>query len=132
MEDENQRNQATDVLPDSKMSNDEADSMKEYNKDNDSTKDQDTYLIYGSDIRYITEEDINWMDATTLELARNEIYARHGRRFNAESIQQYFDQQTWYFGTISPEDFSDEVFNEYERANIDFIVAYENGNNFGQ
>lgn len=84
------------------------------------------YLIEGGDSRYITEEDICFMDSETLELAKNEFYARHGRKFVTESIQEYFNQQPWYNGTVEPEDFTDEVFNEYERANIDFIVSYEN------
>ena len=42
------------------------------------------------------------------------------------SIREYFERQGWYEGTIEPEDFSPDLFNRYEQANVDFIVAYEN------
>lgn len=84
------------------------------------------YLLPDSDTYYITEADISWMDDTELMLARNEFYARRGRRFVTRSIQNYFDRQAWYVGTIDPDDFTSEMFNRYEQANVDFIVAYEN------
>ncbi|MFR9148557.1 MAG: YARHG domain-containing protein [Hungatella sp.] len=31
-----------------------------------------------------------------LRFAKNEIYARHGRRFHDSELQGYFDQLSWY------------------------------------
>lgn len=83
------------------------------------------YLLPDSDTYYISESDISWMDDTELMLARNEFYARRGRKFATKSIQDYFNRQGWYYGTIDPDDFTSEMFNRYEQANVDFIVAYE-------
>ena len=84
------------------------------------------YLLPDSDTYYISESDISWMDDNELMLARNEFYARRGRKFATKSIQDYFNRQGWYYGTIEPDDFTSEMFNRYEQANVDFIVAYEN------
>ncbi len=83
------------------------------------------FLLPDSDTYYISESDISWMDDTELMLARNEFYARRGRKFATKSIQDYFNRQGWYYGTINPDDFTSEMFNRYEQANVDFIVAYE-------
>ena len=60
-----------------------------------------------------------------LRLGRNEIYARHGRRFLDEEIQSYFDSMPWYEGTIEPEDFKESVLNKYEKRNLQKIKLYE-------
>lgn len=79
------------------------------------------------------EDNVFSIDAAELEgktaaeckIARNEIYARHGRRFNDEQLQGYFDMCSWYEGTIEPENFSDEVLNEVEKSNLQMISEYE-------
>lgn len=83
------------------------------------------YMLANSDSRYVPESELRGMSDYELMIARNEIYARHGRRFVDNTIQMYFDQQSWYHGTVSPENFSDKVFNQYERANINAIVKVE-------
>lgn len=85
----------------------------------------DVYLVPYADSRLLTEEDVRDWSAEQLRLARNEIYARHGRIFTDEQLQQFFESRNWYNGTVSAEDFSDSVLNEYEIANRDFIVQYE-------
>lgn len=63
-----------------------------------------------------------------LELAKNEIYARHGRIFVTQSIADYFNSKSWYQGTVDPDTFDsqqDSVFNEYEIANIQKIEEWE-------
>lgn len=57
------------------------------------------------------------MDVPTISLARNEIYVRHGRLFNDKEIQMYFKSH----GIL--EDFDDEVFNQYEKANLKKIAV---------
>lgn len=85
----------------------------------------DGYLLPGIDSSYITMEDLNGFSAEECRIARNEIYARHGRKFNDEELQAYFDSKDWYHGTIEPDDFKEEMLNEYELANRDTIVEYE-------
>ena len=83
------------------------------------------YILYYSDSRYITENDLHGLSKEELSYARNEIYARHGRRFKDEALQQYFDSKDWYEGTIAPEDFSESMLNDYEIENAGVILEYE-------
>lgn len=57
-----------------------------------------------------------------LQMAINEIYARHGRIFGTESIQQYFEGKSWYQGTTDADHFSDSVFSSVENQNIQFLL----------
>lgn len=94
-------------------------------RERDSQTMNSQYLLPDSDTYYITESDISWMDDNELMMARNEFYARRGRKFATKSIQDYFNRQGWYEGTIEPDAFTSEMFNRYEQANVDFIVTYE-------
>lgn len=85
----------------------------------------DSYIFPDSDSRYLTDDDLAGMDAATLRLARNEIYARHGRKFQTEDLNQYFSQKTWYAGYLSDSEFDDSVFNEYEKENLIYIQQME-------
>ena len=64
-----------------------------------------------------------------MRIARNEIYARHGRLFDSEDLQEYFEAQDWYEGTISPEDFDYTVLNDYERYNVNMMKSIEDEKN---
>lgn len=83
------------------------------------------YLLPGSDETYISMSDLKGFSAEDCRIARNEIYARHGRKFNDEALQSYFNDKGWYQGTINPDDFNENMLNEYEKANRDLIVEYE-------
>lgn len=61
------------------------------------------------------------LSASQLRIAKNEIYARHGRQFADEELQRYFNQCSWYEGMIAPEDFKENVLNETEQFNIRLI-----------
>ncbi|MFR8318860.1 MAG: YARHG domain-containing protein [Catenibacillus sp.] len=95
----------------------------------DPDPDAETEFVFkDSDSRYLTEEDLEGMDAWQLLMARNEIYARHGRLFSNPEIQAYFNEKSWYQGTVAPEVFDAQImdiFNDYELANIEFIRAHE-------
>ena len=71
----------------------------------------------------ITELLLRGLSLHELRLLRNEVYARHGRMFRAEWLQQYFYQQPWY----SPdENFKDESLSGNDKLNVETIVKYEN------
>ena len=72
--------------------------------------------------RALTESDVSGMSYDDLQMAINEIYARHGRKFNDPNIQAYFNSQSWYQGIISPEDFSNSVFSATESQNIQYLL----------
>ena len=94
------------------------------------------YIIPDSSSRYITEEDLTGLSDYEILLARNEIYARHGRMFVNEDLDSYFRSKSWYQPTVSGSDFTEEyaasVFNDFERTNIDTIVKYEQAHNINQ
>jgi hypothetical protein len=55
---------------------------------------------------------------------RNEIYARHGRRFRDPMLQRYFASFAWY----KPNDaFRESDLSETERLNAELISQYEHG-----
>ena len=89
------------------------------------------YFFPESSSRYLTDEEISVYSSDQLELAKNEIYARHGRQFVTEYIADYFNSKSWYKGTIDPGTFDAEqnsIFNEYELANISKIAEWEEQN----
>lgn len=57
-----------------------------------------------------------------LRLLRNEVYARHGRQFQAPWLSQYFFSQPWY---QPDESFKDEELTGADKTNVETIVAYE-------
>lgn len=85
------------------------------------------YILPDSDSRYLTNDDLIGLDQDILRLARNEIYARHGRLFQTEDLNNYFSSKPWYYGYLSEEEFDDSVLNNYEKANLDTIKNAESG-----
>lgn len=83
------------------------------------------YILPDSNSRYLQMSDLAGFTAEECRIARNELFARHGRMFNDADLQAYFNSKSWYHGTISPDAFNDNVFNEYEVANRDLIIKYE-------
>ena len=96
-----------------------------YASDYHSIDNNSEYILPGSDSRYYTMDELAGLTAEECRLARNELFARYGRRFQDDALQAYFDSRSWYHGTIDPEDFDESIFNEYEVANRDLIVQYE-------
>ena len=83
------------------------------------------YILPESASRLLTEADLENLTQEDLRIARNEIYARHGRKFLDEGLQEYFNGKSWYNGTIEPDDFKEDMLSEIERTNEDTIVNYE-------
>ena len=78
-----------------------------------------------SDSRYLTNEDVEDIDAHDVRIGLNEIYARHGRKFNDPELQEYFNTMVWYTPIYTPDEFNaieNSVFNEYEKANVKFLA----------
>ncbi len=86
------------------------------------------YYFPDSNTRLLTDEELSAYSSADLELAKNEIYARHGRMFVTERIAEYFNSKSWYQGTIDPQTFDAQqssIFNETELANIQKILQWE-------
>ena len=75
-----------------------------------------TRLLQVWDVRGLLPEDARRL--------RNEIYARHGRRFQDPKLQRYFASFSWYRPNDS---FRESQLNETERANATLISQYEHG-----
>ena len=85
------------------------------------------YILPNSNMQYLTEADLAGLTDWELILAKNEIFARHGRKFDTKEIRDYFLKTSWYEELYEPEFFDQNVhsfFNEYEWANLRLIRLY--------
>lgn len=82
------------------------------------------HLSYTTTVKY-TIQNLSVLDSYGLKITRNEIYARHGRIFNDQELQEYFQRQNWYVPQIASNDFNDSCLNEVEKYNIQLISTYE-------
>jgi hypothetical protein len=73
----------------------------------------------------IGEVQLFGMSLWDLEVLRNTIYARHGRRFERVDLQRYFDGQSWYRPVYELHGFPDSVLSPVERYNAHFILNYQ-------
>ena len=71
----------------------------------------------------ISDQMLHGLSLHELRLLRNEVYARHGRMFHAEWLQQYFFMQPWY---APDENFKDEELSGNDKLNVETIVKHEN------
>ncbi|RGY98549.1 YARHG domain-containing protein [Clostridium sp. AM58-1XD] len=84
------------------------------------------YIFQDSNIRKLTQNELKGKSSWELRIARNEIFARHGRQFADAQLQKYFENCSWYNGKIDPNNFNfSEMLNEYEKNNIKLISEYE-------
>ncbi|MEP6819365.1 MAG: YARHG domain-containing protein [bacterium] len=72
--------------------------------------------------RLISPQMLHGLSLNELRLLRNEVYARHGRQFQAPWLSQYFFSQPWY---QPDENFKDEELTGSDKTNVETIVAYE-------
>ncbi len=97
----------------------------EYADEPETKESSPDYIFPKSNTAYLTGEDLLEADASTLRLARNEIFARHGRKFDTSDLQDYFSQKNWYHAEIDPAAFDENVFNDFEKKNLDLIRTAE-------
>ena len=129
---EDNNTQDSDIKSDMESENNENDiqsdiNLKENKKKKSAKKEKNTdYIIPESSSRKLTKKDVKGKSARQLRIARNEIYARHGRLFVDQELQDYFDSKDWYLGYIEPEDFVEtEDLSKLERRNALFIRKFE-------
>lgn len=73
-----------------------------------------------SDARLLTDAELQGKDAATLRLARNEIFARHNRRFADQALAAHFMQFDWY----TPGN-NETRLSKVETRNVEAIRRYE-------
>lgn len=87
------------------------------------------YVLQQSSRKYLTESDVQGMSIQQLNYAKNEIYARHGRRFDSPELQNFFNGKSWYIGKYAPADFdknySDSLLSDVEKNNAQFLKEME-------
>lgn len=96
---------------------------------NDVSEADDDYMNDGqifpnSSDEYLSSSDVESLSSNDIQEAINEIYARHGYKFNNDELTDYFSKYDWYHPTISSEDFSTNVFSDIERKNIELLSEY--------
>lgn len=109
---------------DSKKPKEDAD--KEDKNEEDKNKD---YILPASNTKLLTSSDIAGLSLKELNYAKNEIYARHGRKFDSNELRTYFESKSWYEGKYSAADFdanySARLLSDTERKNAEFLKNAE-------
>lgn len=100
-------------------------SDKDSSESTASTGTSSDYILPNSNTEYLKESDISGMSENQLMLARNEIYARHGYIFNTQSIADYFAGKSWYNPSVPSDQWTEDMLNDCEKANIELIVKVE-------
>ena len=83
------------------------------------------FILPDSSTRVLDKSELAGFSAEQCRLARNEIYAKHGRMFDDAGLQNYFNSHSWYHGTISADRFSDTMLSDIEIQNRNLIITYE-------
>ena len=84
----------------------------------------DGQVFYWSSVRRVTRTDLAPLSKWEVDIARNEIYARHGRPFKRADLRRYFRSLPWYHEDDS---YSDGRLSAMEKRNAAFILSYQSG-----
>ena len=120
-------NVAANADPDSDTEVSEADArvyLIQGNEKSSNLYEKADHLSYTTVTKY-TLQDLSILDSYGLKITRNEIFARHGRMFNDQELQEYFKRQQWYVPQIAANDFDTSCLNEIEKYNVNIISVYE-------
>jgi hypothetical protein len=79
-------------------------------------------LMYLFQSTPLTDSLLRGLSLYELRLMRNEVYARHGRRFQTSWLRDYFRNAPWYAPRA---EFTIAELSEHEKANIKLIQAVE-------
>ena len=77
------------VLPEDLEEKEEEEDLPQYGPK--VNPDAEYYILPESNTRLYSTAELSILTASELRIARNEIYARHGRRFASADLQAYFD-----------------------------------------
>lgn len=83
---------------------------------------EEEFFFPESNSRILETQELSGMTKVELRIARNEIYARYGWRFESEELSDYFEGKAWY---AAGENVDDTVLSDVERANIELIAEME-------
>lgn len=87
------------------------------------------YILPQSTSQYLSADDLSNLTLKGLCYAKNEIYARYGRKFESKELQEYFNSHSWYEGIYEPSEQTDaklvSMMNDCERHNKDVLYSAE-------
>ncbi len=83
---------------------------------------EEEFFFPESNSRILEAQELSGMTKVELRIARNEIYARYGWRFESEELADYFERKAWY---AAGENVDDTILSDVERANIELIAEVE-------
>lgn len=97
----------------------------------DTSVNMSDYVLPDSASKYYSSSELEGMSLWELYLARNEIFARHGRGFKNQDLVDYFATRSWYTERYTPEQFDamTSPLNDYERKNVEAMYAIESERN---
>jgi len=72
--------------------------------------------------RVIMEAELHGKSKAELRVMRNEVYAHHGRMFQASDLQNYFSQRPWYRQNAA---YSDSLLTDVDKENVKIIQNFE-------
>ena len=85
----------------------------------------DDYILPDAQTHIYTQEELSSLTREELRIARNEIYARHGRMFKSDDLNTYFSGKSWYQPSVEADAFDDRVLNESETGNLTAVKEAE-------
>ena len=86
-----------------------------------------TYLFLSE--RPISDQDLAGKSALEVDIMRNEVFARYGRRFQDPELQSYFSSQPWYKPLYAPDQFPEELLTPIEMQNVTYIREFQSRTN---
>ncbi|MDO4265731.1 MAG: YARHG domain-containing protein [Eubacteriales bacterium] len=85
---------------------------------------EDDYILPDASVYAYPEELLSSLSSEELRVARNELYARHGRAFRDETLRAYFEGKAWYQAKASAVS-DDSILNSFEKENLKRILRTE-------
>lgn len=83
------------------------------------------YVFPMSNVYPMEEGILSYFNDNELRIARNEMYARHGLKFESAYLQEHFNACSWYEAAMEPGTFDESVFNNVEKENLKLMKAAE-------
>ncbi len=83
----------------------------------------ENYILPSSNKVRLTEKDLFHLSIYNIDVARNEIYARHGYVFKNQTYTDIFTGKPWY--KRNPK-FKESDLSSIERKNVEFLLSYTN------
>ena len=75
-------------------------------------------------VEYIPENEVKKLTKDQVQEVINDIYAKYGYIFKDKELREHYSQFSWYVERAGADHFSEEVFNEVAKANLELLKRY--------